>query len=71
MEENIGDVKINKREVPTRFQTSVIMELQEAFDAHLGVLFEDMNLLAIHCKRVTILQRYMTLARKIHNEPPI
>jgi histone H3 len=43
------------------------MALQEASDAHLVGLFEDMNLLAIHFKTVIILQKDMALAKKIHN----
>jgi histone H3 len=37
------------------------MALQETCEAHLVGLFEDMNLLAIHCKRVTILSRDLAL----------
>jgi histone H3/H4 len=59
------------RQIPTRFQTRAIMALQEAGEAHLVGLFEDMNLLAIHCKRVTILTRDLALARIIQNEPKI
>jgi histone H3/H4 len=52
----------------TRFQTSAIMAMQEAREAHLVGLFEDVNFLAIHCKRVTILTRDLALARRIRNE---
>jgi histone H3 len=47
------------------------MVMQEAGEAHLVGMFEDVNLLAIHCKRVTILTRDLALARRIRNEPTI
>ena len=37
-----------------RFQSAAIHALQEAAEAYLVGLFEDMNLLAIHANRVTI-----------------
>jgi histone H3 len=42
--------------------------MKEAGEAHLVGLFEDVNLLAIHCKIVTILTRDFSLARQIRNE---
>lgn len=48
-----------------RFQSHAIMALQEASEAYLVSLFEDVNLCAIHAKRVTILPRDMQLARRI------
>jgi histone H3/H4 len=57
--------------IPTRFQTNVIMALQEAGKAHLVGLFEYVNLLAIHCKQITIQTRDLVLARRIRNEPAI
>jgi histone H3/H4 len=69
MNDVINDAKNSKRGMPTQFQTSAIMTLQEAYEAHLVGLFEDMNLLAIHCKRVNILQIDMELSRRIRNEP--
>lgn len=38
-----------------RFQSSAIGALQEAAEAYLVGLFEDVNLCAIHAKRVTIM----------------
>ena len=44
--------------------------LQEATEAYIVGLFEDMNLCAIHAKKVTILPQDMQLARRIcGNEP--
>jgi len=51
-----------------RFQSSAILALQEASEAYLVGLFEDMNLLAIHSKRVTIYVKDLQLARRIRGE---
>lgn len=48
-----------------RWQSTAIMALQEAAEAFLVHLFEDTNLLAIHAKRVTIMQKDMQLCRRI------
>jgi histone H3/H4 len=56
-----------RRYASTQF-SSAIMALQEATEVHLVVIFEYVNLLAIHCKRVTIQSRDMTLALRICNE---
>jgi len=51
-----------------RFQSQALMALQEAAEAYLVHLFEDTNLLAIHAKRVTIMQKDMQLARRIRGD---
>ncbi|RPB00100.1 histone-fold-containing protein [Choiromyces venosus 120613-1] len=48
-----------------RWQSTAILALQEAAEAYLVHLFEDSNLLAIHAKRVTIMQKDIQLARRI------
>lgn len=48
-----------------RWQSTAIQALQEAAEAYLVHLFEDSNLLAIHAKRVTIMQKDIQLARRI------
>lgn len=48
-----------------RWQSAAILALQEAAEAFLVHLFEDANLLAIHAKRVTIMQKDIQLARRI------
>ncbi|KAI5820367.1 histone H3 [Pyronema omphalodes] len=48
-----------------RFQSTALQALQEAAEAFLVHLFEDANLLAIHAKRVTIMQKDIQLARRI------
>ena len=51
-----------------RFQSAAILCLQEAAEAYLVGLFEDMNFCVIHAKRVTITQKDLQLARRIHGE---
>ena len=51
-----------------RFQSSAIGALQEAAEAYLVGLFEDVNLCAIHAKRVTIMPKDIQLARRIRGE---
>ena len=51
-----------------RFQAEAIRALQEASESYLIGLFEDVNLLAIHSKRVTIFPKDMKLARRIRGE---
>ncbi|POS73313.1 histone H3v [Diaporthe helianthi] len=48
-----------------RWQSQAIQALQEAAEAFLVHLFEDVNLCAIHAKRVTIMQKDIQLARRI------
>jgi histone H3/H4 len=71
MDEIVYDARDSNRQIPARFQTSAILALQEAREAHLVGLFEDVNLLAIHCKRITIQTRDLVLARRIRNERAI
>lgn len=51
-----------------RFQGSAILALQEAAESYLVQLFEDTNHMAIHAKRVTIMQRDIQLARRIRGD---
>lgn len=51
-----------------RWQSSALLALQEASEAHLISIFEDANLCAIHGKRVTIKPRDIQLARRIRRE---
>ena len=46
-----------------RFQSGMILALQESAEAYLVGLLEDSNLCAIHAKRVTIMPKDMQLAR--------
>ena len=45
-----------------------MLALQEASEVYLIGLLEDTNLAAMHAKRVTIMPRDMTLARRIRGE---
>ena len=51
-----------------RFQSAVILCLQEATEAYLVRLFDDANLCAIHARRVTIMPKDILLARRIRGE---
>jgi len=51
-----------------RFQSAAIQALQEAAEAYLVTLFEDSYLCSIHAKRVTLMPKDMTLARRIRGE---
>eukprot|EP00917_Polyrhabdina_sp_WS-2016_P011984 GHVP01026345.1.p1 GENE.GHVP01026345.1~~GHVP01026345.1.p1 ORF type:complete len:137 (+),score=27.90 GHVP01026345.1:31-441(+) len=51
-----------------RFQATAIHALQESAEAYLVSLFEDVNLCAIHSKRVTIMTKDINLARRIRGE---
>ncbi|VDP96464.1 unnamed protein product [Echinostoma caproni] len=50
------------------FQSSAVSALQEASEAYLVGLFEDINLCAIHAKCVTIMPKDIQLARRIRGE---
>ena len=41
--------------IQVRFQSTAITALQEAAENFIGGLFEDVNLLAVHAKRVTVM----------------
>ncbi|KAL9933982.1 hypothetical protein V8E36_007064 [Tilletia maclaganii] len=51
-----------------RIQSGALGALQEASEAFIVSLFEDVNLAAIHAKRVTIMPKDMALARRIRGE---
>eukprot|EP00270_Netrium_digitus_P002803 TRINITY_DN13179_c0_g1_i1.p1 TRINITY_DN13179_c0_g1~~TRINITY_DN13179_c0_g1_i1.p1 ORF type:complete len:250 (+),score=43.63 TRINITY_DN13179_c0_g1_i1:85-750(+) len=50
---------------PNRVTAECVMALQEAAEDFLVHLFEEANLCAIHCKRVTIMVRDLQLARRL------
>ena len=54
--------------VNIRFQSGVIMVLQEALEAYIVGLLKDANLCAVHAKRVTIMPKDIQLARRIQGE---
>ncbi len=51
-----------------RFQASSLAALQEATEAYVVGLFEDVNLCALHAGRVTVMTRAMHLARRIRGD---
>ena len=51
--------------VQVRFQSTAIPALQEATENYIVGLFEDVNLLAIHARQVTIMPRDIRLALHI------
>ena len=48
-----------------RFQSTAIAALKEAAENFIVGLFEDVNLLAVHAKRVTVMPRDIRLALRI------
>ena len=48
-----------------RFQSTTLATLQEAAENFLVALFEDVNLLAVHARRVTVMPRDIRLALRI------
>ena len=50
------------------FQSTTIAALQEAAENFIVGLFEDINLLAVHAKRVTIMPRDIRLALGIRGD---
>ncbi|XP_078588512.1 histone H3.3 type a-like [Branchiostoma floridae x Branchiostoma japonicum] len=51
-----------------KFQVDALFALQEAAEAYLVGLFEDLNLCALHAKRVTVMPRDMHLALRLRGE---
>ena len=54
--------------VQVRFQSTALAALQEAAENFLMGLFEDVNLLAVHAKRVTVMPRDIRLALRIRGD---
>ena len=46
--------------------TQGLLALQEACEAMLVGLFEDMNVCAVHCKRVTVMPNDLLLCRRLN-----
>ena len=51
-----------------RFQSTAIAALQEAAENFIFCLFEDVNVLAVHAKRVTVMLRDVRLALRIRGD---
>ena len=54
--------------VQVHFQSTALAALQEAAENYLVGLFEDVNLLAVHAKRVTVMPRDIRLALRIRGD---
>ena len=54
--------------VQVRFQSTVLAALQEAAENFFVGLFEDINLLAVHAKRVTVMPGDIRLALRIRGD---
>ena len=54
--------------VQVRFQSTALAALQEAAENFLVGLFKDVNLLAVHAKKVTVMPRYIRLALRIRGD---
>jgi len=53
-----------------RFQGKAVLALQDASEAYLISLFEDVQAAAIHAKRVTVQVKDVALAMKLRKEKP-
>ena len=54
--------------IQVRFQSTAIAALQETAENFIVGLFEDVNLLAVHTKRVTVMPRDVRLALRIRGD---
>ena len=54
--------------IQVRFQSTTIATLQEAAENFIVGLFKDVNLLAVHAKRVTVMPRDVRLALRIRRD---
>ena len=54
--------------VQVRFQSTALATLQEAAENFIVGLFEDINLLAVHARRVTVMPRDIRLALRIQGD---
>ena len=54
--------------VQVRFQSTATAALQEAAENFIVGLFEDVNLLVVHAKRVTVMSRDIRLALRIRGD---
>ncbi|CAE7790180.1 HHT4 [Symbiodinium sp. CCMP2456] len=64
----IPDLQEDDWEPPKRYRmdTQGLLALQEACESMLVGLFEDMNVCAVHCKRVTVMPNDLVLCRRLN-----
>ncbi|ETV82938.1 hypothetical protein H257_04703 [Aphanomyces astaci] len=61
----VREIQMNFSGHQFRWQSSALLALQEAAEAHLIRIFEDATLCSIHAKRVTLMVKDIQLARRI------
>ncbi|RHY32486.1 hypothetical protein DYB32_002522, partial [Aphanomyces invadans] len=61
----VREIQMNFSGHQFRWQSSALLALQEAAEAHLVRIFEDATLCSIHAKRVTLMVKDIQLARRI------
>ena len=61
-------LKYDDKNEGLRFQASSLAALQEATEAYVVGLFEDVQLCALHAKRITVQSKDLHLARRIRGE---
>ena len=54
-----------------RWQAGALFALQQAAEAFLVGLFDDVMILAIHCKRFTIMRQDITVALRLRGQQPM
>ena len=64
----VKEIAANTTAKDMRFQSAALAALQEATETYMVQLFEDTVLACIHARRVTIMPKDMTLARRIRGE---
>ena len=64
----VREIALNATTQDMRFKSTALMALQEACEAYLVQLFEDCVLCSIHARRVTVMPKDMSLARRIRGE---
>jgi len=64
----VREISLDHAPLGVRFAASAIEALREAAEAYMVHLFEDVNMCAMHAKRVTILPKDLQLALRIRGE---
>ena len=64
----VREIQMTMSRVAFRWQSSAVLALQEAAEAHLVGLFHDAQLCAAHGKRITVMPKDIQLARRIRGQ---
>lgn len=54
--------------VELRWQSTAVLAMQEAAEAHLVCVLEDANLCSVHAKRVTVMKKDVQLAERLRGD---